>query len=320
MAAEKSKTTLKAALLGNVEKIDDSKLRSGVSELFKTTSGYELADAVVEGVQRYARETIVDIYGEREGIDFDDFSTLGPFYMDKIRDIIRDELNWYLSSFISDSHREYFVRAHAQGISTSDAATELMWSDETMNRLAQEDALGAQGLRDALIPRVAYLKPGSARWPEKKYGAEWREAREAHRQTVSDIPLTSKEEQMALLAKHAERTNRILENKSFDAKEYQLLTNSLMQTLKNLRELSAVEVPVTENLSPPQIVAVLERLTLALRAPDQKSIGGDAQQLVWVLEKLALALKAPDQKTEGNGANALPTPNGDGGENPDEAN
>ena len=317
MAAKKSKTTLKAALLGEVEKINDSELRSDVRELFKTTNGYELANAVVERVQRYARETMVDIHGKRQGIDFEDFSLLGPTYMDKIRNIIRDELNWYLSSFISDSHREFFVRAHAQGISTSDAATELMMSDDTMNRLAHEDAMGMQGLRDALIPRVAYLKPGSARWPEKKYGAVWREAREAHRQTVSDIPLTSKEEQMALLAKHAERTNRILETKSFDAKEYQLLTNSLTQTLKNLRELSTVEVPVTENLSPPQLVAVLERLTLALRAPDQKAIGGDAQQLVGVLEKLALALKAPGQKTDGNGTNALPAPEESDGDNAD---
>ena len=122
---------------------------------------------------------------------------------------------------------------------------------------------------------------------------------------------------MALLAKHAERTNQLLEKKSFDAKEYQLLTNSLTQTLKNLRELSAVEVPVAENLSPPQLVAVLERLTLALGAPDQKAIAGDAEQLVGVLQKLALALKAPEQKTDGNGTNALPAPNGNDGDNAD---
>ena len=317
MAAEKSKTTLKAALLGDSEKIDPSELRSDVSELFNTLSGYELANSVVERIQRYARDTMVALHGKREGINFDDFSLLGPRYMDKIRNIIRDELGWYLSSFISDSHREYFVRAHAQGISTSDAATELMWSDDTMNRLAHEDAMGMQGLRNALIPRVAYLKPGSARWPEKKYGAIWREAREAHKRTVSDIPLTSKEEQMALLAKHAERTNRILEKKSFDAKEYQLLTNSLTQTLKNLRELSQVDVPATENLSPPQIVAVLERLTLALRTPNQEAISGDVEQFVGVLQKLALALKAPEQKTDGNGAKALPAPNGNRGDNAD---
>ena len=291
MAIKKPKTTLKAALLGDAKKIDPSELRSDVRELIKTLSGYELADAVIGRIQGHALESIVDKYGETEDDDFDDFSELDPYYLDKIRDIVRDEMGWYISSFISDTHREYFVRAHAQGISTSDAVTELMWSDDTMNRLAHRDAMGTQGLRDALIPRVAYLKPGSARWPEKKYGAIWREAREAHRQTVSDIPLTSKEEQMALLAKHAERTNRILEKKSFDAKEYQLLTNSLTQTLKNLRELSAVEVPVKENLSPPQLVAVLERLTLALRAPEQNAIGGDSVELVGVLQKLALALE-----------------------------
>ncbi len=317
MATEKPKTTLKAALLGDAEKKGLSELRSDVKELFNTGSGHELANAVVERIQRYALETIVDKYGETEDVDFDDFSELDSYYLDKIRDIVRDEMGWYISSFISDTHREYFVRAHAQGISTSDAVTELVWSDDTMNRLAHKDAMGTQGLRDALIPRVAYLKPGSARWPEKKYGAVWREAREAYKQTVSDIPLTSKEEQMALLAKHAERTNRILEKKSLDVKGYQLLTNSLTQTLKNLRELSAVEVPVAENLSPPQLVAVLERLTLALRAPEQDAIGGDADQLVGVLEKLALALKMPAQKTDGNGANGLPAPTDSDGDNPD---
>lgn len=317
MAAEKSKTTLKAALLGDAEKIGLSELRSDVRELFKTTSDRKLANAVVERVQRYGLETIVEKYGEDEDEDFDDISELESYYLDEIREIVRDEMVWYVSSFISDSHREFFVRAHAQGISTSDAATELMMSDDTMNRLAHEDAMGMQGLRNALIPRVAYLKPGSARWPEKKYGAIWREAREAHKRTVSDIPLTSKEEQMALLAKHAERTNRILEKKSFDAKEYQLLTNSLTQTLKNLRELSQVDVPATENLSPPQIVAVLERLTLALRTPNQEAISGDVEQFVGVLQKLALALKAPEQKTDGNGAKALPAPNGNRGDNAD---
>ena len=313
MATGKTDTLLQATLLGDIDSEAISEMRLDIEELFASNSGYELADAVVKRVQRYA----AGIYGATEHTDF---HKMDSDYIGDIRKIIQNELIWYVSSFVSDSHREYFVRAHAQGISTSAAATELMMSDDTMNRLAQQDAMGVQGLRNALIPRVAYLKPGSARWPKKKYGAIWREAREAHRQAVSDIPLTSKEEQMALLAKHAERTNELLEKKSFDAKEYQLLTNSLTQTLKNLRELSAVEVPVTENLSPPQLVAVLERLTLALRAPDQKAISGDVEQFVGVLQKLAFALKAPNQKTDDNGANALPAPNGNDAENPDEAN
>ena len=102
----------------------------------------------------------MDKYGGTEDVVLSESDSC---YLDKIRDIVRDELGWYISSFISDTHREYFVRAHAQGMSTSDAATELMWSDDTMNRLAHKDAMGVQGLRDTLIPRVAYLKPGSAR-------------------------------------------------------------------------------------------------------------------------------------------------------------
>ena len=55
-----------------------------------------------------------------EDDDFDDFSELDPFYLDKMKRIVRDELGWYVSSFISDLHREFFVRAHAQEISTSE--------------------------------------------------------------------------------------------------------------------------------------------------------------------------------------------------------
>ena len=146
MATGKPKITLKDALLGDAEKIGLSELRSNVRELFKTSSGYELANAVVERVQRYALETIVEIYEEDEDdyedVDFDDFSKLDSYYLDQIREIVRDEMVWYISSFISNKHREFFVRAHAQGISTSDAATELIMSDDTMNRLAQEDAMG----------------------------------------------------------------------------------------------------------------------------------------------------------------------------------
>ena len=301
MATEKTKTPLQAALLGDVDQEEIAELRSDIKALFKSSSGYELADAVVERVQRFAAEK----YGVDEE---DDAEEIAEFDLDEIIEIIQNQLSWYVSSFISDTHREFFVRAHAQGISTSDAVTELMWSDKTMNRLAHKDAMGTQGLRDALIPRVAYLKPGSARWPEKKYGAVWREALEAHRQEMSNVRLTSKAEQIALLVEHVERTNRKLQRESLDAKEYQLLTKSLTETMATIRELSAVDEPMPVDLSAPQLVGVIERLTLALGAPDQNAIGGDAQQIVGLLQKLALALKAPEQKTDGNGVNALPAP------------
>ena len=80
----------------------------------------------------------------------------------------------------------------------------------------------------------------------------------------------------------------------------------LIKTVESLRKLSSVDAQQTPvNLSPPQLVGALERLTLALKAPGQKAIGGEAQELVGVLERLTLALKAPEHQANGNGAKAL---------------
>lgn len=65
-----------------------------------------------------------------------------------------------------------------------------------------------------------------------------------------------------------------------------------------------VEEEAPANLSAPQLVAVLERLTLALDAPEQLALSGDTDALVSVLEQLTLALKTSDQKALGEGAAA----------------
>ena len=305
---------LGASLLAEISRDDTSEeydeFRADVNELIATLKGYELVEAVIERAHRYA----VDDFDRHITQEAD---VKDPDLISAFRSFINYELTGYLSHFVTDSHRKFIVRCHARGLSTSDAVTELVREDETMNRLAEADAIGWKDLKRVLVSAFSYLKPGTVRWPEKKYGAVWREALEAHRQEMSNVRLTSKAEQVALLAKHAERIDRELEGKTHEPKDFQLLTNSLTQTLKNLRELSAVEVPVTENLSPPQLVAVLERLTLALRTPEQNAIGGDAEQLVGVLEKLTLALKTPVQKTDGNGAKALPSPADSDGENAD---
>ena len=236
-----------------------------------------------------------------------DFSWLESDENREITADMRAELRRHLSSFISDEHRTFIVRCHARGFSTSDAVKELIRTDEMLKRLAQKHVLGEPQLRAFLIPRLAYLKPGSARWPEAKYGATWREAREAHKQTLRDIRFTSQEEQAALLAKQVDRINSELERGGHSLAEMQLLTNMLIKTVESLRKLSPVdeqEIPV--NLSAPQLIAVLERLTLALRAPAQNAIGGETEELVGVLERITLALKAPDQQATSIGAKALP--------------
>ena len=304
------KTSLRAALLVYPANEGQAELETDIRKLCETLSGYELADAVIARVQRFAVESL----GKNSDSDFEDMSEDDTYAIQKI---IRKELESYISSFILDEYREFVVRAHARGSSTSVAVMELMSAEKTMARLAQDDAMGFDGLRKELILRMSYLKPGTVRWPEKKYGAVWREAREEYKQAISDIPLTSTVEHIALLSKLVERINRKLENQHHDLEGFQFLANMLTETLKSVRELTVVEEPVPTSMSAPQLVAVLERLTFALRSPDQKAIGGDAEQLVEVLERLALALKTPEQKTGGNGANALPPPNGSDGDKAD---
>ena len=236
-----------------------------------------------------------------------DFSWLESDENREITAGMRDELRQHLSAFISDEHRAFIVRCHARGFSTSDAVKELIRTDETLKRLAQKHVLGEPQLRAFLIPRLAYLKPGSARWPEAKYGATWREAREVHKQTLRDIRFTSQEEQTALLAKQVDRINSELERGGHSLVEMQLLTNMLIKTVESLRKLSAVdEQQIPVNLSAPQLVGVLERLTLALRAPEQSTIGGEAEALVGVLERLTLALKVPEEQANGTESKAFP--------------
>jgi len=153
-----------------------------------------------------------------------------------------------------------------------------------------------------VIHRLSYLKPGTARWPEKKYGSVWREARDAYKQMINDMPLTSPMEQAAMLVKHVNRINYALENDSYTVKDLQILTNSLTKTIESLRKVSVVEEQAPANLSAPQLVAVLERLTLALDVPEQLALSGDTDALVSVLEQLTFALKASGQKALGEGS------------------
>ena len=173
-----------------------------------------------------------------------------------------------------------------------------------------------------MIHRLSYLKPQSPRWSEKKYGAIWREAREEYKQTLRDIPLTSQVEQVALLARQTNQLDKLIQSiwdgdrgNTIEAKDVKLLFDSLTKTVLSLQKLSKVDdqqIPVHWSaplqLSAPQLVGVLKRITLALKSPQQQIDGNEAEEIVGVLEQLTIALKAPTQQTEGNEAKALPPP------------
>lgn len=264
-------------------------LHSDLSELFKSKrlSGYELADAVVKRVFRYSVACV------SQSVD-DDNQQIGDAGMEFIEDVMRDELKHWVQYFVIDEHRSFVVRCHARGMSTSEAAWELMNEDYTLNRLARDDALGVDILRKKLIHSLSYLKPGTARWPEQKYGNIWREAREEYKKEINNVAFTSSVEHVLMLAKHTAKINSVIEDEKLPAKELQILTNSLLMTLDGIHKLQS-EKQEEENMSAPQLVAVLERLTVALDAPEQLSFSGDADVLVSALEQLTHALKTSKQ-------------------------
>lgn len=307
MAEKTGKPTLQDLLLERSVTEESSKLESDLKGLFDTLSGLKLAESVIARVHRYV-EAQEELTPDGDEIAYG----LTKYTREAIEEEIRSVLGRYVSSFLTEAHRERIVRCHARGLSTSEAVYELMCEDSTINRLARDDAMGVKALRAQLVPRLAYLKPGSVRWPEKKYGSVWREEREQYTRELSHIPLTSQGEQAALLAKHVERIETALSG-NLPVKDFLALTNSLVKTLESLNKLSAAEPRAPVELSSSQLVGVLERLTLALQTPGQEVLSGDKEVLVGVLERLTFALKAPEQQAEGSSASALPAPGDDAG-------
>ena len=117
-------------------------------------------------------------------------------------------------------------------------------------------------------------------------------------------------EQSALLAKHVDYITETLYDKNHDVKDVQSLTDSLIKTVEALQKLSAIEQQVPPNDSRTQLVAVLERLTLALDTPEPFALGGDTEVLLEMLERLTLALKSSDQKAITGKTESMPTDTG----------
>ena len=164
MATQKGKTSFQKRVLGELADKGDARLKADLDGLFDTLSEAELVEAVIERVQRYA----IEKSGKK--VD-DDFGKIYDYEAEEIQERICNVLRAHVSSFISDEHRAFIVRCHALNFSTADAVRELIREDETLSRLAQDDAVQKKELRQILIHRLSYLKPDSPRWSEKKYGA-----------------------------------------------------------------------------------------------------------------------------------------------------
>ena len=313
MSIIRHKKTIYQLILLNIDDelvVEDLESRENLNALFTALEGDELVESVIHNVHRY----VFKLFDWTTDTGFDD---IYPDDAKMLQDTVCGELTEVIARFITDEHREAIVRYHARGLSTTEAIATLIAENSVMNRLAEPDALGEQKLKDLLIPRLAYLKPGSTRWPEKKYGAVWREERQQYTQEINNTPFSTPAERIALLAKHAERVNHTLNNKEHSVNDLQALTASLTNTLESLEKLSPTDQQASPNLLTPQLTSVLERFTVALEAFQQIASTGEANAIVEVVERLTLALQPPLQqiaitsKTEENDdESSVPTPTG----------
>jgi len=265
-------------------------LRVNLNQLFTTLEGNELVEAVISSTQDFIATELCDITTDEdiENLDYDE--------IEGMQETIQNELTEVIARFISDEHREAVVRYHARGLSTTEAVETLITENSIMNRLAQRDALGEKKIKELLIPRLAYLKPGTTRWPEKKYGSVWREERQQYIQEISNTSFSTPAERIALLAKHAARVNYTLDNKEHSVNDLQSLTQSLTKTVESLEKLSPTDQQASMNLSTPQLPSVLERFTVALEAFQQIVYSGDPDAIVEIMEKFTLAMQPPSQQ------------------------
>lgn len=181
---------------------------------------------------------------------------------------------YYVMDFIDDKHREHIVRCHAQNMSTTHAVYDLIETYPEISRLAEGDALGEDDLTSLLVHRLAYLKPTANKWPAQKYGGVWDTARQAYRaaQRTMDLPYTSVEEQIRVLSREAERIIERLETGPYVEKEHQTLMDTLHKIFDRLDTTDRLPRAFTTQLaSEPQLIGVLERLTLALTSTEHVS-------------------------------------------------
>ena len=257
--------------------------QSDSCKLFDTPDPSQIVEDVIVRVRQFATE--YEKFPERNTFDS---------LADRIRETVQRELIILLPNFLSDKHREFIVKCHAQGLTTAGAVLELAQTETVIERLAKSDAIGWEKLRSNLIHRFSYLKPGNPRWSEKKYGEVWREARAVHQASIVDMPLSSRPEQIKVLSESVNRIVTMLD-KGCSTKEFVQLTRALTYTIESLRKLTEAsppqEQPVPSKLSGPQLLAVLERVTLTLENPRQLTVVNEKEGIINILEQLLSTLQ-----------------------------
>ena len=265
------------------------KLHKNIEHLVNTKGSDEVVNDVVEAVKEYAFN---DVKADK---DIKSIDEMDKDMKKEYQKIVSEELIKHIYRFFPMKFRESIVEYHSHGLTTSDAITYLIENNDTLFRLAQNDAIGMQKMRRFLIPRVSYLKPGHPLWPESKYGDLWRHGRYYKKCVINDLPFTNANEQVGVLINHIARLNSAMENSEFSVKELSVLTSALTKTLETIQKLTINEQQMMD-FSTEKLTIFIERISNALGPSGKIPENTDTRSLVEALEKLTQALRVPKEQ------------------------
>ena len=77
---------------------------------------------------------------------------------------------------------------------------------------------------------------------------------------------------------------------------FQVLTQSLTKTLESLEKLSPAEQQASANSATPQLIGILERITVVLETLQQPTYSSDVNALVAILGKVGIAMQPPPEQ------------------------
>lgn len=156
------------------------------------------------------------------------------------RNSIAYRIKKWFPMFLTADLREYAVRLHARGNSTSNVVKHLLSpASEIPNVFYYLNGLASdfeKHILDWLIPRLAYLKIGASSFP-KKYMTLWQEEREAYLDEIKSMPLTETVEQVHALSDLYTRLDDAFNSSETDRGKAQIAA-SMVKTMSGIYTLT----------------------------------------------------------------------------------
>lgn len=197
----------------------------------------------------------------------------GIISKDKKADKVFDELKriGLLKYFLTDKFRKLVIRYHVRNKSTTAAVVSIL-NREDMEKITpfylfrHANVCGYENIKKFLVARLSYLKPTNERWPRKKYGAYWEEARQEYVDSIGDTPLSHRNEQIQELTEHYQQLKEMFESTEC-VYEKERLHRCMMRVMAGIHQLT--KDPIVDADTTPELT---EEDTKVLPTPNEDNI------------------------------------------------